>query len=63
MKRELKDLKRERTVSGCCPGHDDFPAGSYANRRSKKARAMGKAIEHRRVRRVKKHGLTTGEPR
>lgn len=41
-------------MNGCCPGHDDFHNESYKNRRSKKARSMGKKREHRHVRRLRK---------
>lgn len=51
MKRELLTLKRGHHVTGCCPGHDSFPGETYSNRRSQKARARGKAKEHRYVRR------------
>jgi len=50
MKREIKDLNKIRRP--CCPGHDKFPSETYRNRRSKKARAEGKKIEHRVVRRI-----------
>ena len=52
MRREIKEVKLERNVSGCCPGHDDYPVETYKNRRSKKARSRDKKKEHRYVRRV-----------
>lgn len=48
MKREIITLKRG--VSGCCPGHDNYPNDSYGNRRSKKARRITKKKEHKYVR-------------
>lgn len=51
MKRELTEITHLKHVSGCCPGHDDFPCETYKNRRSKKRRAKDKAREHRYVRR------------
>lgn len=50
MKRQILELKRH--VSGCCPGHDDFPDEAYRNRRSIQALSRSKALEHRLVRRV-----------
>lgn len=52
MKREIALVKPG--MFGCCPGHDEFPDGTYRNRRSKKARARDKAKEHRFVRRKAK---------
>ena len=46
--RDLNKLKRGH--SGCCPGHDEYPTGSYKGRKSKKARAKGKQAEHQYVR-------------
>jgi len=40
----------DRRDRGCCPGHDKFPGDSYANRRSKKARARSKTVAHKRAR-------------
>lgn len=55
MKRDL--LKIRRGDSGCCPGHDTYPDDSYKNRRSKKARARGKQMEHKLVRQLHKRAL------
>lgn len=52
MRREIETVKRRRDISGCCPGHDDYPVESYKNRRSKAARAEGIKKEHRAFRRV-----------
>ncbi|CCE60794.1 hypothetical protein tf_39 [Pseudomonas phage tf] len=57
MKRELKDLKRLKYCSGCCPGHDDWPCDTYRNNRSKSARARDIKKEHQWVRRKKKYLL------
>lgn len=51
MRREIRTIKGH-VVSGCCPGHDDYPNDSYSNRRSKKARSRDKAREHRTARRI-----------
>jgi hypothetical protein len=59
MKREILDAKRGLHISGCCPGHDDFPIDSYRNRRSKHARSRDKKNEHKYVRRIKKLVLKT----
>lgn len=50
MKREIFDIRHN--VSGCCPGHDDYPDDVYGNRRSTKARAKGIKREHKYVRTV-----------
>lgn len=50
MRREILSLRRGD--SGCCPGHDKFPADTYKNRRSKKARSRDRKIENRTVRRL-----------
>lgn len=50
MKRDILTFKRKFHIDGCCPGHDDFPSDTYKNKRSKKARAYGKQIEHQYVR-------------
>ena len=52
MKREILNVAPGYHTTGCCPGHDDYPADSYNNRRSKHARARDKAKEHRHARRV-----------
>lgn len=50
MKRELLNHKKKRNVSGCCPGHDDWPEETYRGKRSKKARSRDKQKEHKYVR-------------
>lgn len=55
MKRELLSLRRGDC--GCCPGHDKFPSETYGSRRSKKARARDKQIEHQTVRSIRKRDL------
>lgn len=47
-------LKLRRGDCGCCPGHDKFPNDSYSSRRSKKARARDKQVEHQTVRSIQK---------
>lgn len=53
MRREIYDIKSAKQMDACCPGHDDWPRGSYSNNRSKRARARDIKKEHRYVRRVK----------
>lgn len=60
MRREIETAKLRRNISGCCPGHDDYPNQSYKNRRSKAARSEGIKKEHRAFRRVSRL-LTTRE--
>lgn len=55
MKRALLTLRRGD--SGCCPGHDTFPTGTYANRRSKKARRRDRQIENQLVRTLQRRAL------
>lgn len=55
MKREI--LTKERNVTGCCPGHDKWPAETYRSRRSKKARSRDKKKEHQLVRQLVKKEL------
>lgn len=55
MKREILTMKRH--VCGCCPGHDKFPAETYSSRRSKKARARNKKVEHQQVRTIQKRNI------
>lgn len=52
MKREI--ITRKREVSGCCPGHDQYPDEAYKNRRSVKARARDKKKEHQHTRTIAK---------
>lgn len=60
MKREILTFRRMKHVSGCCPGHDDYPTEKYRNNRSTRARSRDKKKEHRHARRVikmmPKHG-------
>ena len=51
MKREIA-LVPGALKSSCCPGHDTWPCETYSNRRSKRARARDKKLEHRYARRV-----------
>lgn len=55
MKRQLLDLRRGDST--CCPGHDKFPDQTYANNRSKRARAKSKADEHQLVRSILKRSI------
>lgn len=59
MKRELLSLedKDHRPDTWCCPGHDKWPAETYRNNRSKKARSRDKQKEHKYVRSVAKQIL------
>lgn len=57
MKRDILRIRLGKMISGCCPGHDDYPNSSYKNRKSKKARAKGKKVEHRYFRRVMKQKI------
>ncbi len=54
MKREVLRSVRAKHISGCCPGHDTFPAETYGSRRSKKARARDKQKEHQYARTLAK---------
>lgn len=56
MKREILNFKRH--VCGCCPGHDDYPGETYRSRRSKKARARDKKLEHQHARSLAKRHLS-----
>lgn len=56
MKREILDITG-KVPGRCCPGHDIFPAETYSNNRSKRARSRDKKIEHRYVRRFKEQQL------
>ena len=55
MKRQILQVKRR--VCECCPGHDVYPNETYKNRRSKKARARDKKIEHQHARSILKRRL------
>lgn len=55
MRREIKLIQPK--CSSCCPGHDMYPNDTYKNKRSKKQRSLGKAKEHRAVRRYFKMSL------
>lgn len=50
MKREILNHKLGGIISGCCPGHDDWPIETYRNRRSKAARSRDIRREHKYVR-------------
>jgi len=54
MRREILKVRPGWGTTGCCPGHDAYPAEAYGNRRSEKARARDKAKEHRHARRAQK---------
>lgn len=54
MRRELLDHIR---VSSCCPGHDHFPSDTYSSRRSKRARARDKKMEHQVARSKRRAGV------
>lgn len=50
-------MKREIILAGihpgwCCPGHDLYPNETYSSRRSKKARARDKKMEHQHARSI-----------
>lgn len=55
MKREI--LNHKPGVTGCCPGHDEFPDDTYKSNRSKRARSRDIKKEHRMVRRIVKNKL------
>lgn len=57
MRRELFTYKMAKYVSGCCPGHDDFPCETYSSRRSKRARSRDIKKEHRYVRKLQRREL------
>lgn len=42
----------DRSLRGCCPGHDKFPRESYNNRRSKRRNRLTTKIMRRRQRRI-----------
>ena len=58
MKREILKHKLASAISGCCPGHDDWPNDTYSNNRSKKARSRDKAREHRTARHLSKNQIS-----
>jgi hypothetical protein len=57
MKREILDHKRQMHINGCCPGHDEYPDETYANNKSKRARARGMQKEHKFVRTLARRQL------
>jgi len=57
MKRDILRVKRKKYINGCCPGHDDYPDETYKGRRSKKARARDKKIEHQHARSILKRNV------
>jgi hypothetical protein len=61
MKRDILETKRIKNISGCCPGHDSFPADTYNSRRSKKARSRDKQVEHQAARTILKRMLIEKE--
>ena len=54
MRRQILETKRMRHVSGCCPGHDDYPTEKYSNNRSTRARSRDIKIEHQHARAIAK---------
>lgn len=52
MRREIKEVEHLKKNCGCCPGHDLWPNEKYKSARSRRARAKGKAAEHRYARRI-----------
>lgn len=57
MKREISNHVPLSFVSGCCPGHDVYPGETYKNRRSKRARARDKKLEHQHARSLAKRNM------
>ena len=58
MQRELMQQPgKHRKGSWCCPGHDKFPCETYANNRSKRARARDKKEEHQLARTIAKRNI------
>lgn len=58
MKREiLHHSPFNWNISGCCPGHDVYPSETYKSRRSKKARARDKKLEHQHARSIAKRNM------
>lgn len=57
MRRQLKDLLHGWKIGNCCPGHDTFPCETYRSRRSKRARARDKKVEHQYARTILKRQL------
>ena len=57
MKRQILEHKRFKFISGCCPGHDQYPVETYNGKTSKKARSKGIKKEHRVARRISKQNL------
>ena len=54
----MRDIDKVKTKThGCCPGHDTFPSETYNSRRSKKARARDRKIEHQYIRSLLKRRL------
>lgn len=54
----MKPYGVKREARGCCPGHDTFPADTYNNRQSKKARARDKKLSHQIARARAKAAMT-----
>jgi len=57
MKREILNYKRAKIISGCCPGHDEWPVETYGNRKSVKARSRDKQSEHQYVRSLRRRKM------
>lgn len=61
MRRDILVTKRIKDISGCCPGHDQWPVETYGSRRSKRARSRDKKLEHRVARTILKRMLIEKE--
>lgn len=59
MKRQILSVCPGYHTTGCCPGHDTYPAETYKSNRSKRARSRDIKKEHRHFRRVMKQRLFT----
>lgn len=46
----MRPLGVDRKDRGCCPGHDKYPADRYGSARSRRARARGVRLSHKRDR-------------
>ena len=57
MRRQILDIMPGHNTTGCCPGHDTYPADTYNSNRSKRARARDIKKEHRHARRVLKQQI------
>jgi len=62
MKRDILATKRMKHISGCCPGHDQFPVETYGSRLSQRARSRHKKVEHQAARSIAKRALREDTP-